>query len=184
MKRLFVAVDLPDAIKAIAAQAKTILESRVSGVRWVEPNNVHLTLKFLGNCPDEQIDQIKNALDEAVAPLSSFACVSGGLGAFPSLRRARVLWLGIEAKPELAELSKAVEGSLEGLGFQAEKRAFSPHITLARLKSPRPVDLSVAESTINTKHGFAVGAVTLFASHLSPKGPTYEGLADVKLRGT
>jgi 2'-5' RNA ligase len=133
--RLFVALDIPEDVR----QAIDALVAKLRGVcrnaRWVRIEGAHITLKFIGEVPLEKAEDIKTAL--ATVPLPAPIKMSfRGLGFFPSERRPRVLWAGIEASDELGALAAAVETALEPLGIAREQRAFSPHLTLARFDSP------------------------------------------------
>ena len=145
------------------------------------PENVHLTLKFLGSCPDEQLELIEGKLRDGLSGCPAFASRTNVFGAFPSPKKARVLWLGMEEGPDFERLYGHVEGSMTAIGFKAEERTFRPHITLARLKRPGRVDIEALGSKIDSGHVVQVGEVTLFASYLSQKGPVYEAVAKVAL---
>jgi 2'-5' RNA ligase len=134
--RVFVALDVPEAVRAALAELSARLQKTCRSARWVRLEGVHITLKFIGEVPPEQLESIRHALGE----LTSFTAIEvrfAGLGFFPSARRPRVFWAGVEAGPELAELAAAIEMKLEPLRIASEKRAFHPHLTLARFESPQ-----------------------------------------------
>lgn len=182
MKRLFVAIEMPAPVRAIAAIAKALLEHELEEAGWVPPGNVHLTLKFLGDSPDERIGLIISKLRLALADSAACLCATTSFGAFPSGKRARILWLGIEDTPELKKIYDNIESALNELGFDFDKRPFRPHLTLARLKRPIPVDIGLIDSKINAKQSVSVGAVALFNSRLSSAGAVYELLAQIDLK--
>ena len=137
--RLFVALDIPEDVRAAIAALVTKLRDTCREARWVRIEGAHVTLKFIGEVPNEKVAEIKTAL--ATVPFSSpIGITYRGLGFFPNERRPRVLWAGIEAGAELGALAVAVETALEPLGIAREQRAFSPHLTLARFDSPKGLD--------------------------------------------
>lgn len=172
-------MDLPAAIKEAAAAIARSARDAAPGARWVPTENLHVTLKFLGHVAGERVAEIAGAVGRAAADMVDFDVRLGGLGAFPSQRRARVLWIGL-ADPAggFAALSDAVEGSLGRLGFEREQRAFAAHLTIARLKVPAPVALPREPSAFS----FRVDRLTLFESHLGRPAPRYEALATFPFR--
>jgi len=143
--RLFVALDFPDAVRDAIRDLIAKLKPLCKDARWVRPEGMHVTLKFIGYVEPEKLDTIV----EALAGVHSAAPVEmrfRGVGFFPTERRPRVFWCGIEASPNLAELAASIEGSLVPLGIAAEKRDFVPHLTLARIESPRGAEKLVAAS--------------------------------------
>ena len=148
--RLFLALDVPEAVRASLAELSARLRKICPGARWVRLEGVHITLKFIGEVPPEQVENIRQALGN----LPSFAAIESrfaGLGFFPSARRPRVLWAGVEADPQLAALVAAIEMKLESLGVPSERRPFQPHLTLARFETPqRTQALSAAVEALGT----------------------------------
>jgi 2'-5' RNA ligase len=160
------------------------LKPHLPGLRWVAAENLHFTLKFLGSIKEEQIALIVNALDQAVRPFPRFTINAKGLGVFPELKRARVLWVGLEGS-DLRTLASRVETVLEPLGFTRETRAFAPHLTIGRW---RPFDGSPAKlgDVLEPWRGYefgpsAVENVTLFQSVLDRHGATYHAMKIVSL---
>lgn len=182
MKRLFIAIEVPPQVKAIAAGAKALLEKDTKEVRWVSPENVHLTLRFLGDCPDGQVEPIVAGLRSALAGSVAFHCETTSFGTFSGGREARVLWLGVGATPELTEVYDHIGGALREIGFDPEKRPFQPHITLARIKRPRFIDVGLIDRKIDAKQPIEVEAVILFAARLEATGAVYEPLAKIDLK--
>ena len=180
--RLFVAVDVPDAIKdAIERQVVGPLRAALPGARWSRPEGRHLTLKFLGEVPDERVESVGAALSSAAARHERFDAGFDVVGGFPNVRRPRVLWVGIgEGSDALASLAADVEDVLQPLGFPGEDRPFRGHFTLARFPTPKIVralpDVTVPDAS------FAVDEIVLFRSQLHPKGARYTVIQRFPLR--
>jgi len=132
--RLFVALDIPEDVRAAIAALTAKLKSVCGSARWARIEGAHVTLKFIGEVPQENVEPIKTALQAVPFPAAP-KIIFRGVGFFPDARRPRVLWAGIEAGPELRSLAASVETALEPLGFPREQREFSPHLTLARFDS-------------------------------------------------
>ncbi len=137
--RLFVALDIPDAVREALAKISRDLRALCPTARWVRLEGVHVTLKFIGETPTEKAGQIRAALNGARAS-GPIELRFGGLGFFPNARRPRVLWAGVAAGAALSDLATSIETHLEPLGIPRETRQFSPHLTLARLDAPRGLD--------------------------------------------
>ena len=178
--RLFVAVEVEPAIRDRINDFVSGLRGKISGARWVRPEGLHITLKFLGNVPDERRTTIENALRSVHEKPVSLSLKQ--LGVFPNPRSPRVLWMGIQADRELEQLATAVDQHMSSVGFEAEKRAFSPHVTLARFNQ-RPRGnlgslLTEAEPSFGT---MTANEFHLYESKLSPQGSQYTKLASFKL---
>ncbi|NOZ59548.1 MAG: RNA 2',3'-cyclic phosphodiesterase [Euryarchaeota archaeon] len=160
--------------------------SKIAGLKAVAPGGLHITLKFLGEIPEQRVEEVHSAMKRAFARSSSFSFTVQGVGAFPSVRAARVVWAGVKrGKEELVELHRRLEGELLRLGFSGEKRAFVPHITLARVKLPgarRAVARFIEAHAGDALGEVDVEAVTLMKSTLTPKGAIYTPLRRVALR--
>jgi 2'-5' RNA ligase len=177
--RAFVAIDLPLEIQAALALQQAAFRAACPDARWTRPDGTHLTLKFLGEISDEQVSHVSAALS-SLPSFSPFAVEVKRFGFFPDARRPSVFWAGIEAPQDLGELARRVEDSMEKLGFARERRAFSPHLTLARFKVPRsqPELRILVEQQANTSLGrFEVSEFFLFESKLSPHGAEYRKVA-------
>lgn len=169
MPRLFVAVELPEQVKAELSR----LARRISGARCVGASELHLTLRFIGEVDEASVALIKKALSDV--RFSSFPLALKGVGHFPPHGQPRVLWVGLETHPELIRLQQQVEDALQRAGLPPETRGFSPHITLARFKEPRAREVAAFEAE---HKGLAypptdVTEFILFSSVLSPKGATH-----------
>ena len=179
--RCFVAIELPaEARRSIAGLVAGLREAGVRGLRPVNPDGVHLTLKFLGDVAASQVDGIAAAMEGAATDARPFDLELRGVGGFPDLRRPRVLWVGVGGDVEaLQRLYSAVEEALSPLGFPPEGRAFTPHLTLARLRdgtSPEERARAAARLTsLAWEEGAAVpvGGVSLMRSTLRPGGAVY-----------
>lgn len=177
MLRLFVALDLTEDVR----QRLAGLAGGVPGARWTEPENLHLTLRFIGEVPEDQAMDIDAALAEVRAP--AFPLVLDGVGVYGSARRARVLWAGVERSEALAHLQAKVESALVRCGLPAEERKFSPHVTLARLKDapPERIGRFLSDRGLFRAGPMAVEHVTLYRSHLGNGGAVYEALREYPL---
>jgi len=180
--RAFIAVEIPDGVRAGLGRLVGSLSNRPGPrVRWVRPENMHLTLVFLGEVDEEFVGRAARAVGPAVAAVPGFECRLSGLGAFPGPSRARVVWAGVgDGREEVRALEAVVSQSLQGVGFRPERRGFSPHLTLGRLRDPADVR-TLIESRFESER-FRVAALTLFRSVLGPGGPEYSELAILPLR--
>jgi RNA 2',3'-cyclic 3'-phosphodiesterase len=182
--RLFIAADLPPDLLEDLNHSLAPVRARpeVESARWTAPANQHVTLKFLGWVDAEALDGVAGTL-AAVATAHEPSTISlAGLGAFPSERRARVLWVGLDDPAGLlAALAQDLESSLMPLGFEAEQRAFTPHLTLARFKPPASLVGVLSEQPRVAEPRFEVGHLALYRSHLHPKGARYEVLGTIPL---
>ncbi|MCL6472495.1 MAG: RNA 2',3'-cyclic phosphodiesterase [Firmicutes bacterium] len=184
--RLFVGIELPSHLKHVLYNISEPLRSQLSNTRWVSPENIHLTLKFLGSTEDEKLDEIVNAIENAIKNFRKFYFSLDSVGGFPSSRKARVLWVGIShGSSELIELSKAIEESLAPLGFEIEKKPFKPHITLARIRIPTSIESAATQMPSGEISGRVVNVdgITIFQSRLKPTGAEYEAIRFIPLQG-
>jgi 2'-5' RNA ligase len=188
--RAFIALDLPAVIQESIDKQTARLRQTLGDdvVRWVPPHNMHLTLKFLGNVPDSHLGFLKQMLTQAANVHSQFDLQIGGLGSFPSSKRPRVLWVGVHAPAGFASLQKAIEDGAHRLGYEKEARAFSPHLTLGRIRQgidPKEAQkIGNALTTIQLgKIGTArVDSVHLYQSDLNSEGSIYTKLFSISLR--
>lgn len=188
MIRSFIAIELPDEIRHALAEVQKNLRRDVGGVRWVEPGSIHLTLKFLGDIPAEQIQPIAAAAMGVVQDEPPLGLGVSGLGAFPNPRRPRVIWVGIGGDvARLGRLQTRLEEALEPLEFPREERAFRPHLTVGRVKDPRrPPDLTraLADVTVPRCNSFDVREILLYKSDLRPTGAIYTKLQHLPFAGS
>jgi 2'-5' RNA ligase len=186
--RCFIAVELPEEIKAGLSRLQAKLKSgNEFPVKWVDPYSTHLTLKFLGNVNADMTSPITEAMKEA-AGVSPLQLEIKGLGVFPNLRRVQVIWVGISGEVEkLLQLQKGIESSLAGLGFAPEARAFTPHLTLGRVRERASADEQqklgelIAGTKFETALAFKVNAINLMRSQLTREGAIYSRISSVAL---
>lgn len=176
--RLFVAVALPQLVREQLAG----LRADLGGARWTRPEQLHLTLRFLGDVEEERIPALKDALGDVHA--LPFELHLKGLGAFPSLRRPRVLIARVMLDEQLAALQRGVEAAVQTIGVEPEGRPFRGHVTLARLSRPDPsAVLALTRAHADFEASFGVDAFHLVASTLRPQGALHQRLATFPLRG-
>ncbi|HSJ05746.1 MAG TPA: RNA 2',3'-cyclic phosphodiesterase [Longimicrobiales bacterium] len=179
--RTFVAINIPAAERAALHASLAPIRERQIPVRWTDPDALHLTLKFLGEIDGSEIAALDAALRDVAARHAQLDMDIGGFGAFPSLRRATVLWVGIAAEPRLMALQRDTELALSRLGYPREQRPFRPHITIARLHGGgRPADVQRLAGMNDYSSRVTVTSIDLMRSQLSPAGARY----DVLMRAT
>jgi len=183
--RGFIAIEIAAATVNRIAAAIEQLKPRIVGIRWVAPTNFHLTLKFLGTIDASQIDSIGQALTDALRPFQRFTINAKGLGVFPSMKRPRVLWVGLVGS-RLTELATAVQSALVPLGFGREEKIFTPHLTIGRWRQAQRADRALEHELKNwTQSDFGATSVDeaiLFESVLKPAGAIYNRLKVVTLK--
>jgi RNA 2',3'-cyclic 3'-phosphodiesterase len=179
--RLFVAVPVPqDHLVAVDA-AVAPLKDKISGARWAPIANQHVTLKFLGATPSDRLPAVEDVITSVARSHAPREVTLEGIGAFPREHRARVIWAGIDDPAGLlGSLAAGLAAGFEPLGYRTEKRAFTPHLTLARLRVPKTVDLGTLEVDLPP---FVVDHLRLYRSRLHPKGATYEVIRRFELGG-
>jgi 2'-5' RNA ligase len=190
MLRAFIAVEIlkgiQDAIALGTASLRNALPKPL--IRWVAPHNVHLTLKFLGDVSPTTLQNLAEAIKVEAALHGKFSISVGGLGAFPNPRRARVIWIGLEAPPALDTLRRGVEAAAAQLGYAPDGRPFSPHLTIGRVEqNASAADLQRIHTALEaTKVGLLgtlqVEAVHIFKSDLQPGGSVYSHLYAMPLK--
>lgn len=187
--RTFVAIDLPDRVQSCLKNISEDLQSNLESIpiRWVPVENIHMTLKFLGDVSINNIELLKKMLRSEAQAHSSFEIGIGGIGAYPKIRRPRVIWTGVEAPSELVDLQQSIEAQTSKLGYAVDNREFSPHLTLGRVsRNASPEDVrKVGEVLSSYKVGFLGAArvteVCLFRSDLQSTGAVYTKLFTVQL---
>lgn len=183
--RIFLAVFPPPAVQDTAFALIEALRSRGEGVSWVKRDNLHFTLRFLGEIEEGDARRVTEAAREAAAATPAFEATLGTPGAFPSPRRARVLWLGLaEGGPRLVALAKRFESALAQCGFEPEGRAFSPHLTIGRVREPGS-DWTPALAGVTAPGGavqtFRVDHLEVVRSQIHPRGSIYTVLESAPL---
>ena len=184
MIRTFVCIELPPDIKAGIAGLQESLKKVGRGVRWSRPEGIHLTLKFLGDVEEDKIENIGERVAVACEGIAPFHIELAQAGAFPNFRRPRVFWLGIhEESGFLGRLQKEIDKQLRETGFQKEARAFSPHLTIGRVKSGD--DLSALCEALQNVHiepmPLQANQVVVMQSRLRPSGALYTPLKVINL---
>ncbi len=187
--RAFIAVELPEEARRRLSQAIDLVGGQgLSGVRWVRPEGMHLTLKFLGEIAPSMVERVTEALQEACQGAGPFQLALSHVGAFPDLRMPRVLWVSLSGElGHLGELQGRIESAMQRLGFPAERRRFSPHITLGRVRdgvSPgqrRRIGEAFGEMSVEGTSPWHVDGVSLVRSTLTPEGAIYDHLSRIAL---
>jgi len=184
MPRTFIAIDIDEEVRKKIVSAQGQLEATGADLKLVEPPNIHVTMKFLGDIPDDKIGEIFRALERSVVGVSKFDIRVRGIGVFPNLNYIRVIWAGVdEGKDELTDLEKKIDRELQPVGFRPE-RGFVPHLTIARVRTARQKErlASFVKQMSDVDFGVTrVFAVELKQSTLTRKGPIYSTLARVEL---
>lgn len=197
--RTFIAIELEEAqhralrdvqtrLKRELATAKTAGSSAARDVRWVAPDNIHLTLKFLGDVDAAIMPSLQQAIADACAGIAPFSLNIAGAGAFPNTRRPNVIWVGVGGEVDRAtELAQRIDEACAALSFACEERPFSPHLTLGRVKrDARPSDRQfigemIANAQVDHLGELPVEHVSMMKSELHPSGSVYTRLAEIRL---
>ncbi len=186
--RLFIAVPLPPPLKEEIGKVLDRLRRGAGGVRWVRPDNVHITLKFLGNVSEGRVEEVAQAMRRAAEGHAPFEIEIRGAGGFPTDRSPRVLWIGIgDERGRLFELHRDLQKELSPLGFPTEDREFRPHLTLGRVKADkdkRRVSLLLEEIKGREFGRMEVKELVLYESRLKPSGAEYHDLERAALGGS
>jgi 2'-5' RNA ligase len=174
--RAFIAIDLPDHIKKKISAAIQTLKTIGLDAKWVKPGDLHLTLKFLGNIEKNNLESIRENIDEVASNLKTFPAYLDNFDFFPNERKPRVFFVKVAARGLLESIAKSLEERLEKIGFKKEGR-FKPHVTLARIKSIKDIDnLKSKISSIALKESFYIKEIVLIKSTLTSCGPIYENI--------
>ncbi|MFC1990607.1 RNA 2',3'-cyclic phosphodiesterase [Chloroflexota bacterium] len=188
--RSFIAIELPNEVKQLLAQLQAKLKSGGQfPVKWVDPYNIHLTIKFLGNVGVDRIDGIVRAIEQAARGISPFHLEVKGLGVFPNSKRVQVAWVGVSGDLDrLGQLQKHIESNLTPLGFTPESRSFTPHLTIARLRDRASIDEQssfgqlITATRFEASYSFSVDFVKLMRSQLTSDGPVYSQICSAGLK--
>lgn len=173
--RAFIAIPLPTAVKETLAQLTSQLARQTppGAVRWVKPEAMHLTLRFLGDTAAAQLPHITASLNEIAAQCAPFTLTTAELGCFPNAKRPRVIWVGVITEGDaLTSLKRALDKRLAPLGWPPEPKPFRPHLTLGRVKDDR-AQIILPWGRLQERESWPVMAVHLIQSDLLPSGPTY-----------
>lgn len=186
--RTFIAIELSGDIKNTLSQIQSHLKYSGADVKWVEKDNIHLTLKFLGEIDEKKCEKVKAALDETAQSTKAFEISLKDIGAFPKIDFPRVIWVGLDkGAKESTELAKKVDEALSKIGFPEETRPFAAHLTIGRVRSPKNKaalkekieSLGFQPSAISNQ---LISSIFLFQSKLTPAGPIYTKLHEAKLK--
>ena len=184
--RSFIAIDVPSLVLAQIGQLQEELRHTKADVKWVRPESIHLTLKFLGTVPEEVLEKISLAISPVISSWELFDLRIHGLGCFPSSRNPRVLWLGIDRGTEqISPLQEAIEKKAVEVSFPPEPRSFTPHLTIGRVRSFK--GKGALTQAIETHKNVEIGAfqakeVFLIRSELTPLGAIYTKLKTFPMR--
>ncbi len=186
-KRLFIAIEIPKNIKNALEAIENSLKETSCDARWANPDNIHLTLKFLGTVEIKNIGPIAQAMISALNPFKTMLVTLNKLDGFPSLNSARILWIGInDQNKKIEKLFLALEDAISPFGFKDEGKKFQAHLTLARIRSAKnKLNLIEKIKEINQKlkpQIFTIDRITLFESRLTPHGPVYSRLQQAHLK--
>lgn len=188
--RTFIAIELPDNIKQSLTKIENDLKSGCPpAVKWVNPGNIHLTLKFLGNIEPRQIEPIMRSIDEGIKGISPFRLNITNPGVFPNLRNIQVVWIGLGGDIDpLMKIQKSIETNLVPLGFPLERRPFTAHLTLARVSfnvsnaDKQILSNIMSKSKLSPDISFKVNAVSLMKSQLAHSGAIYSRLHLIEIK--
>lgn len=182
-KRVFIALRIPDEVVAAIRRAQEELAHYRLKVRWVKPENIHLTLKFLGDLDPSHIDDVAAVVAKSTESRAPFMLAAKGVGVFPNIKRARVIWIGVEGQvTELIDLQQDLTSRLTTIGFPPERRRFSGHLTIGRTKGAIGASrLMKALDNIRsfTSKSFPIERIIIYSSELQPSGPVYSALRSV-----
>lgn len=178
MKRIFTAIDISEMARALVSDYIEELRRDFPNIRvaWETAEKLHLTMKFLGDVEDDQLVNLLEAIEKTARRFSDFNLQIAGTGFFPSIRKARILWLGVPDKQgSLAKLKGILEGEFERIGFARETRNFNPHLTIARLREPHNSAGIVSLHATNefSSPGFSASELVVYQSRLQPNGSQY-----------
>lgn len=174
--RLFIATNFPDVVLRDLNDRVTKLRPRLPSASWVREETQHLTLAFLGEQPEKNVDAVTPALTKALAAIPAFEAKLHGSGFFPNPRHARVGWIGLQPEEQFVRLAETVRGVVEEHGVKLDGGEFKPHLTLMRIRDPwPPASIELFTKTLRDYESgmFTVDSVTLFSSQLSPKGAVH-----------
>lgn len=187
--REFVAIEISEEIRRSLGRLESHLKYSGADVKWVAPESIHLTLKFLGEVSESRTEEVRSRLDSIASSRAAFDISAGAIGAFPKVESPRVIWVGLDkGAAETISIAGAVDEALSSAGFAKEARPFSPHLTIGRVRSPLN-KVKLAEKISSAAEGFRpsdipphrVSSLVLFQSTLTPKGPLHTRLHESPL---
>ncbi len=182
--RTFIAIELSSKIKESLAQVQSHLKYAGADVKWVTPENIHLTLKFLGEITEEKCEKVKAALDSIAKIIAPFELSIKDVGAFPKIEFPRVIWVGLDkGAKESTELAAKVDEALSKLGFAKETRPFAAHLTIGRVRSAKNKEALMEKVLRHQPSAVSfqpIKSVALIQSTLTPRGSIYAKLHEAK----
>jgi len=184
--RTFIAVEIDNLTKQKISELISNLKKSDADAKWIAENQMHLTLKFLGNIEENKVQEISDTLKSIASAFREFDIALSGIGAFPDIKRPRVIWIGIDKGADnLKSLANQVEMEMGKLGFEKEKRGFKSHLTLGRVRSSKNIsnliDL-IKKTDFSYSNEIKINELILFQSMLTPKGAVYTQLAGLNLK--
>jgi 2'-5' RNA ligase len=185
--RSFIAIELPERAKSVLAELQREFEKCGADIRWVRTENIHLTLKFLGDIEENAVAAVTEKIKGTCNKYMAFSLNISGAGVFPNARSPRVLWVGLNSSETMTGLQGEIDNEMASLGFERENRRFVPHLTLGRFKSSRGRGklLEKVEAYKESEFGLIdVNSVSLMRSDLGPAGAKHTRIADFKLQIT
>ena len=175
--RLFFAVDIPHDIRQAAGEAASAMSTPKGMVKWTRPDNIHLTLKFLGEAPSDKLEAIITAARKVASAYKGMEVEVCGMGVFPDNRKPRIIWLGTKGETDrLGQLADELDEAMAQVEFEREKRPFSPHLTIGRVRDPKAGKMiggALAKHQQTVFGSFHVEKFNLYESQLAPQGPIY-----------
>jgi RNA 2',3'-cyclic 3'-phosphodiesterase len=184
--RCFIAIEIPSEVKSAFIELQNDLKSAGADVAWTNPDNVHLTLKFLGEIDKKLVSEVERICLETIAAMQPFNLGINGIGLFPNERHPRVLWVGLGGEVETLErLQEQLDERLAGIGFEIEEKDFQPHLTVGRIRSNKNLRELLVKSAGYTlpSLSFVVQEIVLMKSDLLPAGACYSELAKARMKG-
>lgn len=185
--RCFIAIEMPPAVRDALGEVSNLLASQLTGggVRWVKPSNIHLTLRFLGDTDPAVIESVVESLDHVGSTNAPFKLRLGELGCFPNSRKPRVIWVGLNGNTnQLVALHQTLQQNLQPLGWEPERRAFRPHLTLGRVKDTgKVIAANLPWGEVLGSEVLEARAICLIRSDLKPSGAVYTTLHESMLAG-
>jgi 2'-5' RNA ligase len=183
--RCFIAIDINEKVKTAILELQRIFKGCNADIRWIKPENIHLTLKFLGNVEEDMLDKIRTKLEDICLRYKGFGLEAKGIGLFPDKRRPRVIWVDVNGNGNLRGLQSDIEGAMATMGFKKEERAFTPHLTIGRFRSRTGIDALYDKMQLYRDESFGVidvRSVLLMESRLRPAGAEYRRVAEFALK--
>ena len=189
LQRTFIALEIPQEIQQIIHKEIAHLRNTIGTlIRWVPSENMHLTLKFLGNISPANLDMVTQMIRAEADSCQPFVMQVGGLGSFPSPKRPRVIYIGLQAPAELEALQHGIESATTRLGYESEERSFSPHLTVGRVRQnilasdQQKIQRALEETQIDSLGTARVDSLHLYNSELKPTGSVYTRLFSAPLK--